>query len=57
MQAEHFWGLVVSWMLGLMFLFPWNSILTIGDYYYAIFPVSVLKPPKISSVCDLSTIC
>ncbi|KAG0614918.1 hypothetical protein M758_5G000700 [Ceratodon purpureus] len=37
-KREHFRGLVVSWMLGLSFLFPWNAILTIGDYYYEKFP-------------------
>lgn len=31
----------MTWLLGLTFLFPWNSILTIGDYYYALFPVSL----------------
>ncbi|XP_024364887.1 equilibrative nucleotide transporter 3 [Physcomitrium patens] len=37
-KDDHFKGLVVTWLLGLTFLFPWNSILTIGDYYYALFP-------------------
>lgn len=38
----HFLACVVCWLLGAAFLFPWNSILTVGDYYYAVFPVSSL---------------
>ncbi|CAK9882783.1 unnamed protein product [Sphagnum jensenii] len=34
----HFLACVVCWLLGAAFLFPWNSILTVGDYYYAVFP-------------------
>ncbi|KAL2523962.1 Equilibrative nucleotide transporter 3 [Abeliophyllum distichum] len=30
--------MVVSWFLGLGSLVPWNSLLTIGDYYYDLFP-------------------
>lgn len=39
-EKQRGWALGMVWLLGLMFLFPWNSILTIGDYYYEIFPVS-----------------
>ncbi|CAK9174800.1 unnamed protein product [Ilex paraguariensis] len=31
-------AMVVCWILGLGSLIAWNSILTIGDYYYAVFP-------------------
>lgn len=33
---------VVCWILGLGSLVSWNSMLTIGDYYYNLFPVSGL---------------
>lgn len=32
-------GTVVCWFLGLGTLVAWNSMLTIGDYYYELFPV------------------
>ncbi|XP_059301463.1 equilibrative nucleotide transporter 3-like isoform X1 [Lycium ferocissimum] len=31
-------GMVVCWILGLGSLVSWNSMLTIGDYYYELFP-------------------
>ncbi|KAL3519619.1 hypothetical protein ACH5RR_017768 [Cinchona calisaya] len=31
-------AIVVCWVLGLGSLVAWNSMLTIGDYYYALFP-------------------
>ncbi|CAL5408689.1 unnamed protein product [Camellia sinensis] len=31
-------AMVVCWILGLGALIAWNSILTIGDYYYKLFP-------------------
>ncbi|KAJ6893370.1 hypothetical protein NC652_027417 [Populus alba x Populus x berolinensis] len=31
-------GIVVCWFLGLGSLVSWNSMLTIGDYYYCLFP-------------------
>ncbi|KAG8365453.1 hypothetical protein BUALT_Bualt18G0106400 [Buddleja alternifolia] len=31
-------AIVVCWFLGLGSLVSWNSMLTIGDYYYAVFP-------------------
>ncbi|CAI9087652.1 OLC1v1021781C2 [Oldenlandia corymbosa var. corymbosa] len=31
-------AIVVCWFLGLGSLIAWNSMLTIGDYYYALFP-------------------
>ncbi|KAJ8556287.1 hypothetical protein K7X08_023045 [Anisodus acutangulus] len=31
-------GMVVCWILGLGSLVAWNSMLTIGDYYYELFP-------------------
>ncbi|KAJ4842743.1 hypothetical protein Tsubulata_027203, partial [Turnera subulata] len=31
-------ALVVCWLLGLGSLVSWNSMLTIGDYYYKLFP-------------------
>ncbi|XP_062093527.1 equilibrative nucleotide transporter 3-like [Humulus lupulus] len=31
-------AIVVCWFLGLGSLVAWNSMLTIGDYYYALFP-------------------
>ncbi|KAG6420653.1 hypothetical protein SASPL_117188 [Salvia splendens] len=33
-----FKAMVVCWFLGLGCLISWNSMLTIGDYYYQIFP-------------------
>ncbi|GFP82766.1 equilibrative nucleotide transporter 3 [Phtheirospermum japonicum] len=30
--------MVVCWFLGIGVLLPWNSIVTIGDYYYQLFP-------------------
>ena len=32
-------AMVVCWILGLGSLVSWNSMLTIGDYYYNLFPV------------------
>lgn len=34
----HFKAMAVCWVLGLGSLVAWNSILTIGDYYYNLFP-------------------
>ncbi|KAG6754782.1 hypothetical protein POTOM_040576 [Populus tomentosa] len=31
-------GIIVCWFLGLGSLVSWNSMLTIGDYYYCLFP-------------------
>lgn len=40
-MQDNFWAsLLCCWLLGTAFLFPWNAILTIEDYYYAVFPVS-----------------
>lgn len=36
-----FMAIVVCWFLGLGSLVSWNSMLTISDYYYQIFPVSI----------------
>ncbi|KAG6776950.1 hypothetical protein POTOM_016741 [Populus tomentosa] len=36
-------GIVVCWFLGLGSLISWNSMLTIGDYYYTLFPVAFKK--------------
>ncbi|PHU26432.1 Equilibrative nucleotide transporter 5 [Capsicum chinense] len=33
-----FMGTLVCWILGLGSLVSWNSLLSIGDYYYALFP-------------------
>ncbi|KAI5656931.1 hypothetical protein M9H77_25724 [Catharanthus roseus] len=33
-------AMIVCWFLGLGSLVSWNSMLTIGDYYYALFPES-----------------
>lgn len=33
-----FMGILVCWILGLGSLVSWNSLLSIGDYYYALFP-------------------
>jgi hypothetical protein len=33
-------AMVVCWILGMGSLVSWNSLLTIGDYYYKLFPVS-----------------
>ncbi|XP_049384690.1 equilibrative nucleotide transporter 3-like isoform X2 [Solanum stenotomum] len=33
-----FMGIFVCWILGLGSLVSWNSLLSIGDYYYALFP-------------------
>jgi len=33
-------ALFVCWILGMGSLVSWNSMLTIGDYYYHVFPVS-----------------
>lgn len=35
-----FMGIFVCWILGFGSLVSWNSLLSIGDYYYALFPVS-----------------
>lgn len=40
-----FKAMVVCWFLGLGSLISWNSMLTIGDYYYQIFPVSIIYEP------------
>lgn len=37
-----FKAIVVCWFLGLGTLVSWNSMLTISDYYYQVFPVSLL---------------
>lgn len=34
-----FKAMVFCWVLGLGSLVAWNSMLTIGDYYYKVFPV------------------
>lgn len=39
-KQGHFKAMAVCWVLGLGSLVAWNSILTIGDYYYNLFPVS-----------------
>nr|XP_027105134.1 equilibrative nucleotide transporter 3-like [Coffea arabica] len=31
-------AIVVCWVLGLGTLVAWNTMLTVGDYYYALFP-------------------
>uniref|UniRef100_A0A5B7AZM8 Putative equilibrative nucleotide transporter 3-like n=1 Tax=Davidia involucrata TaxID=16924 RepID=A0A5B7AZM8_DAVIN len=36
----RFSAMVICWMLGLGSLVSWNSMLTIGDYFYALFPKS-----------------
>lgn len=36
-------AMVVCWFLGLGSLVSWNSMLTIEDYYYQLFPVSFLE--------------
>lgn len=33
-----FMGMLVCWILGLGSLVSWNSLLSIGDYYYALYP-------------------
>ncbi|XP_016493475.1 equilibrative nucleotide transporter 3-like [Nicotiana tabacum] len=33
-----FMGMLVCWILGLGSLVAWNSLLSIGDYYYALYP-------------------
>ncbi|KAL6538622.1 Epsin-3, clathrin recruitment and traffic between the Golgi and endosome [Orobanche gracilis] len=37
-----FKAIVVCWFLGLGALVAWNSMLTIGDYYYDLFPLNTL---------------
>lgn len=37
LQGKHI-AIIVCWFLGLGSLVSWNSMLTIGDYYYALFP-------------------
>ncbi|XP_042064023.1 equilibrative nucleotide transporter 3-like isoform X3 [Salvia splendens] len=37
-EQGKFKAMVVCWFLGLGCLISWNSMLTIGDYYYQIFP-------------------
>ncbi|KAL3701357.1 hypothetical protein R1sor_019379 [Riccia sorocarpa] len=34
----HTFAVFVSFILGCVMLFPWNSLLTINDYYYVVFP-------------------
>ncbi|VVA34810.1 PREDICTED: equilibrative [Prunus dulcis] len=36
----HYKAMAVCWFLGLGSLVAWNSLLTIGDYYYNLFPAS-----------------
>lgn len=36
-----FQATVVCFILGLGSLVAWNSMLTVGDYYYNLFPVSI----------------
>ncbi|XP_055806314.1 equilibrative nucleotide transporter 3-like isoform X2 [Solanum dulcamara] len=37
-----FMGVFVCWILGLGSLVSWNSLLSIGDYYYALFPLDLV---------------
>ncbi|THG02764.1 hypothetical protein TEA_001630 [Camellia sinensis var. sinensis] len=39
-------AMVVCWILGLGALIAWNSILTIGDYYYKLFPLDLATSGK-----------
>ena len=49
-------AMAVCFILGLGSLVSWNSMLTIGDYYYKLFPVSYLSLLQISNGCiKLST--
>lgn len=38
----HYAAIAISWIMGCAFLFPWNALLTVEDYYYVIFSVSPL---------------
>ncbi|CAN6546550.1 unnamed protein product [Malus baccata var. baccata] len=40
-------AIAVCWFLGLGSLVAWNSMLTISDYYYNLFPVSVSNDAKV----------
>lgn len=44
-----FQATVVCWILGFGSLVSWNSMLTIGDYYYNLFPVRKKNLSKILS--------
>nr|XP_023891182.1 equilibrative nucleotide transporter 3-like [Quercus suber] len=39
LQRGKYKAVVVCWILGLGSLMSWNSMLTIGDYYYKLFPL------------------
>ncbi|XP_056173477.1 equilibrative nucleotide transporter 3-like [Syzygium oleosum] len=41
-----FKAMVFCWVLGLGSLVAWNSILTIGDYYYKVFPLDLATSGK-----------
>ncbi|CAM6094977.1 unnamed protein product [Calypogeia fissa] len=34
----HYAAFAISWIMGCAFLFPWNALLTVEDYYYVVFP-------------------
>lgn len=40
-KQGKFQAMVVCFILGLGSLVAWNSMLTVGDYYYTLFPVSI----------------
>ncbi|KAG8385638.1 hypothetical protein BUALT_Bualt03G0065900 [Buddleja alternifolia] len=42
----RFKAIVVCWFLGLGSLVSWNSMLTIGDYYYQLFPIDLATSGK-----------
>ncbi|KAK3001945.1 hypothetical protein RJ639_021287 [Escallonia herrerae] len=39
-------AMTVCWILGLGSLLSWNSVLTIGDYYYVLFPLNLATSGK-----------
>lgn len=44
-------AMLICWVLGIGCLFPWNSVLTVEDYFSYLFPVCYV-PPKYFR-CDL----
>ncbi|KAI4304317.1 hypothetical protein MLD38_039847 [Melastoma candidum] len=38
LEGGKYWAVLFCWILGLGSLVSWNSMLTIGDYYYQVFP-------------------
>lgn len=53
-------AMVVCFILGLGSLVSWNSMLTIADYYYKLFPVKISSfkgtNPGLSTICTCNNV-